>query len=100
MQATTATAWKICRINFPVESFIFRSFVCWQLDFLIIGVDFQQFQPLFLGLPMSLVGGFKFLKIGVEFQHFQPLFSDVSVNSKFKPESCQSGGVSLKVHTW
>ena len=49
---------------------------------------------------MSLVGGFEFLKIGVEFQHFQPLFSDVSVNSKFKPESCQSGGVSQKVHTW
>ena len=56
-----------CRINFPVESFIFRSFVCGQLDFLIIGVDFQQFQPLFLGLPMSLVGGFEFLKIGVEY---------------------------------
>ena len=74
--------------------------MCGQIEILRIGVDFQQFQPLFLGLPMSLVGGLEFLKIGVEFQHFQPLFSDVSVNSKFKPESCQSVGVSQKVHTW
>ena len=71
--------------------------MCGQIDILRIGVDFQ---PLFLGFPMSVVGGFKFLKIGVEFQHFQPLFSDVLVNSKFKPESCQSGGVSQKVHMW